>query len=338
DEREFDLHRDLLRRIAAEHLEYGLLVLAVDAVVLSSNERAASAGMEVDAWHTHPDLAKLRVGEVAEDLLRRTGETRGAADLRRRGIHGRRLLAPHRTANRPEIEVRSVDRTQVVLLRRGHELGAHALGPRCEGRCGREEIFVARHGVLQEPVDKIDVVAVKLHTAGDLVARERSAMNDELQSEVLDGRAGATGTGRRRADVAKAALEDAVRLPEPVDHTNIGSVSRAAEGVAFDLIDRQLPAEAARDRLHELGEDLLRVVLLGAGDKGRVPRDVRHDQETFHRPDGTSAACAQIALSASEAQAKACPAAAIDGALKGHRAPVGLGDILHDRQAEARSW
>src|SRR5207244_13174907 len=109
DEREFDLHRDLLRRIAAEHLEYGLLVLAVDAVVLSSNERAASAGMEVDAWHTHPDLAKLRVRKVPEHVLRRAGETRGAADLRRRGIHGRRLLAPHRTANRLEIEVRSVD-------------------------------------------------------------------------------------------------------------------------------------------------------------------------------------------------------------------------------------
>src|SRR5438128_1460875 len=216
-------------------------------------------------------------------------------------------------------------------------LGAYALRPRCEGRCGREEIFVARHRVLQEPVDKVDVVAVKLHAAGDLVARERSAMNDELQSEVLDGRAGATGTGRRRADVAKAALEDAVRLPEPVDHTNVGSVSRAADGVAFDLTDRRLPAKAARDRFHELGEDLLRVILLGAGDKGRVPRDVRHDQETFHRPDGTSAPCARIALGASQAQAKTCPAAAIDGTLEGHRAPVGLGDIFHDRQAEARS-
>ena len=196
---------------------------------------------------------------------------------------------------------------------------------------------MARHGVLQEPVDEVDVVAVKLHAAGDLVPRERPAVNDELQSKVLHRRARATRARRRRADVAKAALEDAVRLPEPVDHTNVGSVSRAAEGVAFDLIDRQLAAKAARDRFHELGEDLLRVILLGACDKGRVPRDVRHDQETFHRPDGTSAACAQIALSASEAQAKACPAAAIDGALKGHRAPVGLGDIFHDRQAEARS-
>ena len=94
---------------------------------------------------------------------------------------------------------------------------------------------------------------------------------------------------RGGADVAKTALEDAVRLPEPVDHAHVGPIGRATEGIALDLVDRQLPAEAARDRLHEFGEDLLRMVLLGAGDEGRVARDVRHDEETVHRRDGTSA-------------------------------------------------
>src|SRR5713101_433866 len=119
-------------------------------------------------------------------------------------------------------------------------------------------------------------------------------MNDELEPEVLHGRAGSTGAGRRRADVAKAAVEDAIGLAEPIGDADVGTLGRATERVALDLIDGQLPAEAARDRLHQLGEDLLRVVLLGAGDEGRVPRDVRHDEQAVHRRDGTSALRARM--------------------------------------------
>src|SRR5205814_7784051 len=111
----------------------------------------------------------------------------------------------------------------------------------------------------------------------------------ELETQVLHRRAGSTRTGGRGADVTKAAVKDAVGLAEPVGDADIGALGRAAERVTLDLIDGELAAEAAGDRLHELGQDLLRVVLLGTGDERGVPRDVRHDEEPSHRRDGTSA-------------------------------------------------
>src|SRR5207249_11089743 len=84
---------------------YGFLILAVDAVVFGSDERASRAGVEVNAREAHPDLAEARIGEVAEDLLGRPRKSRGAAELGGLRIDLRRLLAPDRIAHRTEIEV-----------------------------------------------------------------------------------------------------------------------------------------------------------------------------------------------------------------------------------------
>src|SRR2546430_2515805 len=111
----------------------------------------------------------------------------------------------------------------------------------------------------------------------------------------------------------------------------------SARAVAGSIVEGALPAEAAGDRLHELGEDLLRRVLLGTGDERCVPRDVRHDEETFHRRDGTSATRARIALGALQAETESGPAAAVDRALERDRPTVGFRDVLHDRKAQART-
>src|SRR5207244_1313975 len=125
---------------------------------------------------------------------------------------------------------------------RRDELGAEAFGPgRGSGR-GREKVFAAGNRVLQEPMYQVDVVAVELNSAGDLVARERPAMHDELEPEVLHGRTCAAGARGRGADVTKTAMEYAVRLAQPVGHPDVGAFGRATERVSLDLIDGELAA------------------------------------------------------------------------------------------------
>ena len=138
------------------------------------------------------------------------------------------------------------------------------------------------HRVLEETVDQVHIVAVKLRPPRDLVARERSTVNDELETEVLHGRAGAAGASRGGAYVAQPAVKQAEGLAQPVGDANIGAQGGAAERIPFDLIDRELAAEAPRDAIHELGDDLLAVLLLGPADECGVSRDVSHDQEPFH--------------------------------------------------------
>jgi len=108
-------------------------------------------------------------------------------------------------------------------------------------------------------------------------------------------------------------MEYAVGLAEPVGHANVSALGGAAERISLDLIDCQLSTEAARDRLHQLGEDFLRVVRLRPGYESGVPGDIRHDQEAVHRRDGTSVTRGRIALRAFEAEPEACPASAVDG-------------------------
>ena len=98
--------------------------------------------------------------------------------------------------------------------------------------------------VLEKPVDEVHVVPMELDPAGDLVPRKRSAVHDELQTKILHRRARSAWACRRRADVAKPAMEDAICLAEPVGHADVGPICRAAESVTLDLIDGQLSAEA----------------------------------------------------------------------------------------------
>src|SRR5881296_56308 len=118
--------------------------------------------------------------------------------------------------------------------------GSH--GPDRRSAAARSIRRRAADGVLEQPVHQVHVVAVELHTARDLVAGEAPAMDDELQPEALHCGARATGAARCCEDVAKPAVEEAKSLAEPVGDLDIAPLSRAAERVPFDLLDRQLPA------------------------------------------------------------------------------------------------
>src|SRR5205807_3043210 len=146
------------------------------------------------------------------------------------------------------------------------------------------------------------------------------------------------GASRGGAYVAQPAVKQTEGLAQPVGDANIGAQGGAAERIPFDLIDRELAAEAPRDAIHELGDDLLTVLLLGPADECGVSRDVGHDEQTFHRRDGTSAVGARMSwLGALEAETEARATAAIDRTLERDRAAMGFGDVLHDRKTKART-
>jgi len=98
-----------------------------------------------------------------------------------------------------------------------------------------------------------------------------------------DHLAGIARACRGGPHVAQPPVEGAEGLAQPVDDLDVAPLGRAAQRVAFDLVDAQLATEALRDVLDELGQDLARVLVLGARHKGRVAGDVRHDQETVDR-------------------------------------------------------
>src|SRR5207302_3001118 len=104
-------------------------------------------------------------------------------------------------------------------------------------------------------------------------------MDDELEAEVLHRRAGAARARGRGADVAKATVKEPEGFAQPVDDLDVSALGRARERVALDLVDRKPAAEALGDPVHELGEDLARVLGLRTGDEFRVAGDVGHDQE-----------------------------------------------------------
>src|SRR5207302_11464899 len=108
-------------------------------------------------------------------------------------------------------------------------------------------------------------------------------MDDELEAEVLHRRAGAARTRGRGADVAKATVKEPEGLAQPVDDPDVGPFGGARERVALDLVDRKPAAEALGDPVHELGEDLARVLGRGTGDEFRVAGDAVHHPEPFPR-------------------------------------------------------
>jgi hypothetical protein len=122
-------------------------------------------------------------------------------------------------------------------------------------------------------VDEVDVRAVELHDARDHLPRERPAVHDELQAEIADHLAGAAR--RRRAHVAEPPVERDERFAQPVADLDVGASGRAAKRVTLDLVDAQPAAKALGDVLDELGEDLARVLVLGAGNETRYSRRYR---------------------------------------------------------------
>ena len=107
-------------------------------------------------------------------------------------------------------------------------------------------------------------------------------MADELQVEVLHISAGAAFAGRCLLDVAQPLTESEVgRLDRVLEERSVNLVvDRVEKGrVALELGEPERRAQAPHHRVHHVGDDVVCVVELDAGEKAGVAGDVS-DHET----------------------------------------------------------
>jgi hypothetical protein len=147
-------------------------------------------------------------------------------------------------------------------------------------RVGVDPEFLA-DVVLQQPVDDDHVAPDELLPRRDPLADDLPVVGDNLQVEVRDEDAGVALAARRLADVAEAAaegevapLDDVLEL-RPVHRRG----DRIDEGrVTLELGELEGRPEGAHDRPDQVGQDVLRMVELGAGEEAGVAGDVGDDE------------------------------------------------------------
>ena len=115
----------------------------------------------------------------------------------------------------------------------------------------------------------------------DPLADDPAVVGDDLEIEVRDEDAGVALARRRLADVAEAAPErevaalDRVLELRPVDRLGDRVDERR---VALELGELERRPERRHDRRHQVGQDVLGVVELGAGEEAGVAADVGDDE------------------------------------------------------------
>jgi hypothetical protein len=126
-----------------------------------------------------------------------------------------------------------------------------------------------------------DVAAGELIAGCDPLPRDDAVMGDELEVEVRHEDAGVALAGGRLADVAQAPSEpevaalDRVLELAPVD--DIGE-RKHERGVAFELREAERRPQPGDDRPDQVGEDVLGVVELRAGEVAGVAGNVGDDE------------------------------------------------------------
>jgi len=166
-----------------------------------------------------------------------------------------------------------------------HAQGGRIDGHRVDARLRDERIGghaeLLHDVVLQEPVDDDHVGAHQLISTGHPLVERRAVMGDELEVQVGDPDAGVALAGRRLADVAAAPTEAEVAALDRVEQERPVHLLGRRVGerrVALELRQPEARAEGCHDRADEVGQDVLGVVELDAGEVARVAGDVG-DQE-----------------------------------------------------------
>ena len=175
-----------------------------------------------------------------------------------------------------------VDRLPVLDQALRRRIDAH--GP--DAGVGIQRVGVAAEAlvdaVLQQAVNEDDVAAGEFLAARHLLLDELAVVADELEVEILHLAAGVALAGGRLLDVAKPLPEGEIgRLDGVLEHRAVDLVGdRVEEGrVALELGEPERRPQPPHHRVHHVGDDVLRVVELDAGEKAGVAGDVG-DHET----------------------------------------------------------
>src|SRR5215212_6217048 len=133
------------------------------------------------------------------------------------------------------------------------------------------------HGVLQEAVDEDHVAASEFLPARHAVPDKLAVMADELEIERLHLAASVALARRRLLDGAQAPAEGEVGCLDSILEQR--SVDLLGQGVDEDSVtlefrDPEWRAQASDHRIHQIRDDVVRMVELATGEKAGVAGNV----------------------------------------------------------------
>ena len=131
--------------------------------------------------------------------------------------------------------------------------------------------------VLEQPVDENDVASGEFFSAAHLLLHHLAAMDDELEIEIAHRDAGLALAGRGLAHVAQPAAEFEIRALDRVLQQRAVDLFRHRIdecGVALEFCEAKRRPQPLHHRIHEIGDDVLRMVEFDRREEVGVAGDV----------------------------------------------------------------
>jgi hypothetical protein len=126
-------------------------------------------------------------------------------------------------------------------------------------------------------VDEDYVTSGKLFTPAHLLFHHLAVVDNELEIEITHRCAGLALASRGLLDVAQAPAELEIgRLYNNLQHRAVDLRGRRVDesGVTLELGKAERRPQTLDYRVHEIGNDILRMVELNASEEARITRDV----------------------------------------------------------------
>ena len=130
-------------------------------------------------------------------------------------------------------------------------------------------------------MDDDDVAPDELLPGPELLATDPAVMGDHLEIEMRDEGARVALARRRLLDIAEPTAElEVTALDRVLELRRVDDVGDRVDerGVALELRELEGRAKSGDDRAHQVGEDVLGMVELGAGEEPGVAADIGDDQ------------------------------------------------------------
>jgi hypothetical protein len=158
---------------------------------------------------------------------------------------------------------------------------AHSLdaGVAVERICAAANLLA--HRVLEEPMDENHFASCKLFTSAHLLLHHLAVMDDELEIKIAHRNAGFALADRGLFDVAQTPTELEIgRLNSILQERAVDLLGYRVDesGIALKLGKSEGRPEALDRRVHEIGDDVLRVVEFDPGQEARIAGDIGYGE------------------------------------------------------------
>ena len=130
-------------------------------------------------------------------------------------------------------------------------------------------------------VDEDHIASSKLFAPAHLLLHHLAVVDDELEIEIAHRNAGFAFADRGLLDVAHAPAELEIgRLDDVLQERTVDILGDhvVEGGIALELGKATGRSEALDHRVHEIGNDVLRMVEFGRGEEARIAGDIGDDE------------------------------------------------------------